>query len=130
VLVELHACSARNLRKRQIHVADGLINLLRALKANRRAVHPCILESEPHRLHTVVMAMLELTAATQLHPDHTQPFILQLVDVIDHFAHVVGVVGVLVGRPVHACAIVVDADQSHVEPIGTRHLAQSRQPMH
>ena len=93
-------------------------------------VNPCILESEPHRFHAVVMTILELPAAAQLHADHTQPFILQLVDVIDHFAHVVGVVSVLVGRPVHARAIVVDADQSHVEPLCARHLAQRRQPVH
>ncbi len=80
--------------------------------------------------HTIVMTMLELTATAELHADHTQPFLLQLVDVIDHFAHIVWVVGVLVGRAVHACAVVVDADQSHVEPVCARHLPQRRQPVH
>ena len=106
-----------SLRKRQIHVADGLVDLLRTLEADRGAVHARILESEPHRLHTVVVTILELPAAAQLHADHAEPFFLQQVDVIDHLAHVVGVVGVLVGRTVHARAIVVDADQSHVEPL-------------
>ena len=49
---------------------------------------------------------------------------------IDHLADVGGVVGVLISGPVHARAAVVDADQSHVEPIDTRHLPQRRKPVH
>jgi hypothetical protein len=45
------------LRQRQIHVADGLIDLLRALEADRGAVHTRILKSKPHRLHAVVVTM-------------------------------------------------------------------------
>ena len=119
-----------SLGKRQIHVADGLVDLLRAFESNRGAVHAGILESEPDRFHTVVVTILELTSAAQLHADHTEPFFLELVYVFDHFAHIVGVVGILVGRPVHARAAVVDADQSNVEPRGARHLPQCRQSMH
>ena len=54
----------------------------------------------------------------------------QLVDVIDHLAHVVGVVGVLIGRPVHARPVVVDADQSHIEPCVAGHLPQRGESMY
>src|SRR6476620_5166310 len=101
-------------RERQTHIRNRLVNLLCVLETDRGAIHARVLESEPHGLHTIVMTTLELTAAAELHADHAQPFLLQLVDVIDHFAHVVWVVGVLRGRAVHACAAVIDADQSHV----------------
>ncbi len=72
------------------------------------------------------MTVLELAATAEFHADHTQPLLLQLLDVMDHFAHVVRMVGIFIGRAVHACAVVVDADQSHVEPACARHLAQCR----
>jgi hypothetical protein len=81
------------------------------------AIHAGILESEPHGFHAVVVAVHELASAAELHADHAQPVFLQLVDVIDHFAHVVGMIGVLGGWPVHARAAVVDADQAYVEPV-------------
>ena len=65
------------------------------LEADRGAIYPRVLESEPHCFHTIVMTILELTATAQLHADHTQPFLLQCVDVINHFAHIVWMVGVL-----------------------------------
>src|SRR5450631_988027 len=65
-----------SLHQRQIQVAYGLVDFLRALEANRRAVHPCILEGKPHRLFAVVVTMVELTATAQFHADHTQPFLL------------------------------------------------------
>ena len=61
-----------NLGKRQIHVVNGLIDLLGALESDRNSFHTCILKSETHRLHTVVMAILELTSTAQLHPDHAK----------------------------------------------------------
>jgi len=76
------------------------------------------------------VAILELTSAAQLHTDHPEAFFLELVDVIDHFAHIVGVIGVFVRRPVHARPVVIDADESHVEPVGTGHLTQCWQSMH
>ena len=54
-LVELHACWARSLDERQIQVADSLVDLLRALEADSGAVHARVLESEPDRLHTIVV---------------------------------------------------------------------------
>src|SRR6476620_3717488 len=92
-------------RERQVHVADRLIDLLGVLEADRRGIHSRVLESEPHCFHTIVMIALELTAAAELHADHTQAFLLQLLDVLDHFAHVVWVVGVLIGRAIHTCAV-------------------------
>ena len=62
-----------SLRKRQIHVADGLVDLLRALEADRCAIHPRILESKPHGIHTVLVTGAELTTAAELHADHPQP---------------------------------------------------------
>jgi len=106
------------LRKRQIHVADSFVYLLRTLEPDRGTVHARILESKPHRLHTVIVTILELPPTAQLHTDYTKPFFLQKADVIDHFANVVGVIRVLIGLPVHAGAVVVDADQSHIEPLG------------
>jgi len=39
-------------RKRQVQVADRLVNLLRVLETNRGAPHPRVLKSEPHCFHT------------------------------------------------------------------------------
>src|ERR1700728_125205 len=83
--------------ERQIQIADRLVDLLRALEADRDRIHARVLEREPHRSHTIVMTVLELTATAEFHADHTQPFLLQLLDVIHHFAHVGWMVGVLGG---------------------------------
>ena len=120
---DVDAFAANTSRKRQIHVADRLVDLLRVFESDRRGIDSCALESEPHCFHAIVMTLLELTASTKLHADHSQPFLFQRVDVIDHFAYVGWVVGVLIGRPVHTCAVVIDADQSYVEPVGAGHLA-------
>ena len=82
----------------------------------------CLLQSRP--------GSLELAATAELHTDYAKPFVLQLVDVINHFAHVIWVVRILIGGAIHSCAVVVDADQSHVEPVCARHLSQRRQPVH
>src|SRR5437764_1228937 len=58
------------LRQREIHVADGLVDLLGAFEAHGRTVHACIPECEPHGFHTVVVTVVELTPAAQLHTDH------------------------------------------------------------
>src|SRR5581483_977634 len=110
------------LRERQVHVADGFVDFLRALEADRGAVHAGILESEPHGLHTIVVTMLELAAAAQLHADHSQPFLLQLVNVIDDLAHVIGMVGIFISRPIHARSIVIDPDEPDLKPRGAGHL--------
>src|SRR5580700_12050008 len=78
--------------KRPIHVADRLVNLLPVLEADRRAIHSRVLESELHCFHTIVRTVLELAATAELHADHTQALLLQLLDVSDHFAHVVRMV--------------------------------------
>ncbi len=52
-----------SLCQRQIHIRNSLVDLLRALEAHRGRVHACILEREPHRLHTIIVAIHELAAA-------------------------------------------------------------------
>src|SRR5271154_5636794 len=91
-------------RKRQTQIADRLVDLLRVLEADRDAIHSGVLESELHCLRAILMTISELAAPAQLHADHTQPFLFQLANVIDHFLHVVRVVGVLISRAVHAGA--------------------------
>ena len=116
------ASSMRRLSKRQVHVADSLVDLLRTLEPDRGTVHARILESKLHRLDTIIVTILKLPPAAQLHADHAESFLLQKVDVINHFANVGRVIGVLGGWPIHARPTVIDADQSYVEPLSARHL--------
>src|SRR6185295_1473252 len=59
-------------RKRQIQIGDGLVDLLSILKADRSGIYLRVLESVLHCFHTIIMTVLELTAAAELHANHTQ----------------------------------------------------------
>jgi hypothetical protein len=63
-------------RESQVHVADGLVDLLGVLESDRRAVYARILESKPHRLCAVVVTILELATTAELHADHSKLFFL------------------------------------------------------
>jgi len=53
--------------------AEASSDLLRALESDCGAVYARILESEPHRLHTVVVTILELTSAHSFIPITPSP---------------------------------------------------------
>lgn len=111
-------------RERQVHIADGFIDLLRALEADCSGIYSGVLKRELHGFHAIVVTILELAASAKFHADYAQAFAFQRVDVIDNFADVRRMIGVFVGGAVHAGAVVIDADQSYVEPVCAWHLAK------
>src|SRR5438045_4137612 len=104
---------SRRLSQRHVQVLDRLVDLARALVADRHAIDARLPERKLHRLLPVLA--VECALADELHRDDAHSFPPSLLHVLDDLGDVPLTLGVVV-LGVHGLALVIPPDHGAVEP--------------